>query len=94
MSIQETQLLTGSIDAYPRLGTGINANSNQYRTNIVTPIISCDFQVVFARFDDTYELGDRVGQIVFIKLPKIKLKEVQELSITERGIKGYGASGK
>jgi len=43
---------------------------------------------------DYYEIGDRCGQIVFMEIPKINLKQVKELSNTERGIDGYGASGK
>ena len=41
-----------------------------------------------------YQIGDRVAQIVFMELPKIKLVETDELSDTERGINGYGSSGK
>jgi len=41
-----------------------------------------------------YEIGDRVAQIVFMKLPKITLVEAEELSDTERGASGYGSSGK
>ena len=41
-----------------------------------------------------YNVGDRVAQIVFLKLPKITLKEVQELSETIRGSQGFGHSGK
>lgn len=44
---------------------------------------------------DYYGVGDRIGQIVFIELPKInKLVEVPELSETDRGEGGYGSTGK
>ena len=43
---------------------------------------------------NTYEIGDRVAQIVFMELPKIKLVETDELSDTERGAGGYGSTGK
>ena len=41
----------------------------------------------------TYKLGDRIGQIIIMPYPQIEFEEVQELSETERGIKGYGSSG-
>jgi len=46
------------------------------------------------RHIDEYNIGDRCGQIVFMEIPKIKLKQVTELSQTTRGADGYGASGK
>lgn len=48
-------------------------------------------------FDDSntaYSVGDKVGQIVFVKLPVIEMQEVEELSDTERGEGGFGSSGK
>lgn len=42
---------------------------------------------------DAYEIGDRVGQLVIIPYPSIKLVEVDELSDTERGEGGYGSTG-
>lgn len=40
-----------------------------------------------------YEVGDRVGQIIFQELPKILMKEVDELSDSERGEGGFGSTG-
>jgi len=42
----------------------------------------------------TYKVGDRVGQIMFIKLPNIKLKLVDNFDKSERGTKGFGSTGK
>lgn len=42
---------------------------------------------------DKYQVGDRCGQIVIIKIPDIELIESNELSETDRGTKGYGSSG-
>lgn len=42
----------------------------------------------------TYEVGDRVAQIVFMELPKITLIESDGLSDTERGTGGFGSTGK
>ena len=40
-----------------------------------------------------YKVGDRIGQIIIMPYPQIEFEEVQELSETERGTKGYGSSG-
>lgn len=41
-----------------------------------------------------YDIGDRVAQIVFVEIPKITLVEADELSSTDRGVNGFGSSGK
>ena len=41
-----------------------------------------------------YLIGERCGQLVIMKIPDIKMVEVNELSETERGTGGYGSSGK
>lgn len=42
----------------------------------------------------SYEIGDRVGQLIIMKYPTIEFEEVDKLSETERGTGGYGSSGK
>lgn len=42
----------------------------------------------------TYKVGDRIGQIIIMPYPRIEFIEVEELSETERGTKGYGSTGK
>ena len=41
----------------------------------------------------SYEVGDRVGQIVFIRLPKIEMVESNSLSDSQRNKGGFGSSG-
>ena len=41
-----------------------------------------------------YSIGDRICQIVFLKLPDVQLVESEELGESERGTGGYGSSGK
>lgn len=43
-----------------------------------------------------YQIGDRIGQLVFPQIPinEIKLVKVDKLSDTERGEGGYGSTGK
>jgi len=41
-----------------------------------------------------YNVGDRIGQMVVLPYPNVKITEVAELSETERGINGFGSTGK
>jgi len=43
---------------------------------------------------ENYKVGDRVCQIIIIPHPLIEFNEVNELSNTERGIGGFGSTGK
>ena len=45
-------------------------------------------------FEDGYNEGDRVAQMVILPYPKVEFNEVEELSETERGKGGYGSTGK
>ena len=40
-----------------------------------------------------YEIGAKIGQLVIMQLPKFILKEVDELSDSNRGTNGFGSSG-
>lgn len=41
-----------------------------------------------------YKVGDRIGQMIIMPYPQIEFIEVDELSETDRGTKGYGSTGK
>ena len=41
-----------------------------------------------------YNIGDKIGQMVMVKTPVVKVTEVNELSETTRGVGGFGSSGK
>lgn len=43
---------------------------------------------------NTYDIGDRIGQIIIMPYPKVELEEVKELNETERGAEGFGSSGR
>ena len=43
--------------------------------------------------EDIYEIGEKVGQIMIIPHPYVKIQEVSELSETERGDGGFGSTG-
>jgi dUTP pyrophosphatase len=40
-----------------------------------------------------YLIGDKVGQLILIKLPWVEIEEVEELSYTDRGEGGFGSTG-
>lgn len=42
----------------------------------------------------SYEIGDRIGQLIIMPYPTIEFEESEELSETERGSNGYGSTGK
>lgn len=42
----------------------------------------------------SYNVGDRVAQIIIIPHPSIEFQEVEELNNTERGEGGFGSTGK
>lgn len=42
----------------------------------------------------SYQIGDKVAQIIFIKLPVVELIEADELSTSDRSTGGFGSSGR
>lgn len=50
----------------------------------------CEHPLTYA----PYEVGDKIGQLVFMNFPTVKIEEVDELSETERGENGHGSTGK
>lgn len=42
---------------------------------------------------ETYNIGDKIAQLIILPYPKIVFEEVKELSSSARGDKGFGSSG-
>lgn len=42
---------------------------------------------------DVYEVGDKIAQLIILPYPEIEFEEVDELSETDRGNKGFGSTG-
>jgi len=42
---------------------------------------------------EVYNVGDKIGQLIIMPYPTILLKEVSDLSETQRGDTGFGSSG-
>lgn len=55
--------------------------------------IAVVFNVKKVKFPKVYEVGERVAQLVIVKLASISLEEVSKLNDTERGVNGYGSTG-
>lgn len=43
---------------------------------------------------ETYEVGNKIGQIIVLPYPHVLFEEVEELSDSQRGAGGYGSTGK
>lgn len=43
---------------------------------------------------DIYEIGEKIGQIIILPIPKIEFQETEELSKSNRGANGFGSTGK
>ena len=82
---------------YKNIVEETNRSSEVYDTHN-GELIKHNFKALNYRKEESqkiYEIGDRIGQIIFIRLPSIKLEETSdELEKTERGKDGYGSTGK
>lgn len=76
------------------------ANKNLLLSNAVGVIDSGYRGEIMAKFKatcggaNTYDVGERICQIIIVPYPTIDFKVVGELSETERGNGGYGSSDK
>lgn len=70
-----------------RLSNSVGLIDNQYRGEIMA---------IFDKKDPNakIEVGDRVIQLVPLRIPFIQIEEVTELSESERGTGGFGSSGR
>ena len=76
------------------------ANKAIMLTNSVGVIDSGYRGEVMAKFKrvtdelDSYQVGDRIAQLIIIPYPQVEFEEVSELSNSDRGEGGYGSSGR
>ena len=77
-----------------------NADKDLLLTNSVGVIDSGyrgEITAVFKKIEylaEAYKVGERFAQMIILPYPEIELEEAEELSVTERGSKGYGSTGK
>ena len=55
--------------------------------------IENDLEEDYTEKFSTYKIGERIGQIIILPYPQIEFEEVEELTETERGNRGYGSTG-
>ena len=76
------------------------ANKAIMLTNSVGVIDSGYRGEVMAKFKrvtdefDSYQVGDRIAQLIIMPYPHVEFEEVRELSNSDRGEGGYGSSGR
>lgn len=65
-------------------------NDNMYRRGLKPPRYHEEYQETAHL---TYQVGERIAQMIILPYPEIEYVEANELSNTERGDKGFGSSG-
>lgn len=50
-------------------------------------------KTAMSAYETTYNVGDKICQLIVMPFPKVEIEEVAELSNTERGAGGFGSSG-
>ena len=79
---------------FPR--SSVSKLENFYLKNSVGVIDSGyrgEIKFRFNKSNESYKAGEKVGQLIIIPYPTVKLQEVNELSDTERGGGGFGSTG-
>lgn len=73
------------------LANSVGVIDSSYRGEIIFK-----FKIKKTSYNDvlSYNIGERIGQIIIIKKPFIEFIEVNKLSKTERNNTGFGSSGK
>lgn len=56
--------------------------------------LQATFRKTHGDSSETYNVGDKIFQMIIIPYPQIQFEETDELSDTERGEGGFGSSGK
>ena len=56
--------------------------------------LQATFRKTHGDASETYNVGDKIFQMIIIPYPQIKFEESDELSDTERGEGGFGSTGK
>ena len=76
-----------------------NCKTSLVLTNSVGVVDSGYRGEVMAKFGDyrvgkTYEIGDRIAQLIIMPVPNVEFEEAIDLSDSDRGEGGYGSSGR
>ena len=78
-----------------------NANKSLLLSNSVGVIdagyrgeVTSKFKRLYPISQGEYAIGERFAQLIVMPIPAVEFEEAEELSESERGVGGYGSSGK
>lgn len=77
--------------------SGLNVKHNLTSTGLIDQGYSGSIRVKLYNHgneDYTIEAGDKISQLVVLKIMDVSLQEVSELDESERGENGFGSSGR
>jgi dUTP pyrophosphatase len=75
------------------LGNAVGVIDSDYRGEIVLRFKILEEQSAGAfKYANTYQQGDKVGQLLLVQVPTLEVEEVEELGNTERGLGGFGST--
>lgn len=82
---------------YPRSSIANTAVMLRNSVGVIDSGYRGEITAKFARLTESFEaykVGDRFAQLIIMPYPEIKYEEVDDLSDSDRGVGGYGSSGK
>lgn len=56
--------------------------------------VTAKFKRLYPISQGEYAIGERFAQLIMMPIPAVEFEEAEELSESERGVGGYGSSGK
>lgn len=56
--------------------------------------VTAKFKRLYPISQGEYAIGERFAQLIMMPIPVVEFEEAEELSESERGVGGYGSSGK
>lgn len=75
------------------LKNGVGVIDSGYRNEIIF-MFNDTKAFTITQKKELYEVGEKVGQIVFVPIPTVTLLEAEELSESPRGLGGFGSTDK
>ena len=82
---------------FPRSSIYKTAESMANSVAVIDFGFSGEVKLVFRRYHPLgkqYEIGDKIGQLMVVEREKLEPEWADELSVSERGNKGFGSTGK
>ncbi len=83
-----------------RLANSVGVIDSNYRGEVIVKFDIALPAFITSEYDskgyeaESYEVGDRVAQLIIMPYPQVEFEEVEDLSDTVRGDGGFGSTGK